>query len=118
MTVTNNMLTQPQSYKLMRWLDDDHDMAARNTAASLGSMATATLGFKVTEHNIQSARSALGIEPAARGPRGPYKTKSVEILARELAKVMRALDIPVPADIDAIISHKRRPHDDLFNERG
>jgi hypothetical protein len=57
----NNLLTQADSYRLHRWIDEHRPDAAKLTAQALANKIAEDTGLKVTAYNAQSARLALGI---------------------------------------------------------
>ena len=114
-----NSLPQAQQYKLMRWVDDNHQRAADNTAAELAKLASADLGFSVTESNAQSARAALGIRPrhSGAGRRNGSIKSPAEVVARELVWLLKELGMPVDDELQSIASHTARPRTgDLFDK--
>ena len=56
-----NVLTNLNSHKLYSFLDENRETAQSCTAKVLAEVATAELGFAVTENNMDNARRESGI---------------------------------------------------------
>lgn len=69
----HSMLSQKDSYRLMRWLDEHKEDAVATTDGRLAQRLSKDLGMTVTLSNIGNARRALGLgkqeKTGLKGPR-------------------------------------------------
>ena len=56
-----NVLTNLNSHKLYKWIEENMASAQSCTAKELAESATAELGFEITENNMDNARRESGI---------------------------------------------------------
>ena len=92
----NNSLTQAQAAKLYAWLDSHRSFAAGTTARDVAVAAVEELGFGITEHNVGSARRALGI---VKPKPEPPAADQVRILAAALVTLYRQAGLAPPREV-------------------
>lgn len=97
----SNLLTQADSYRLYRWIDEHRPDAARLTAEQLAEMATRDIGIKITPYNAQSARLALGIR-VSEIRQATTGGEDLKALAGEVCDLALHLGRPLPAAIARI----------------
>ena len=100
-----NVLTNLNSHRLYKWIEENMALAQSTTAKELATSASEELGFTVTESNADTARRESGIVMRPVVETGDDTTKvDIRTLARVISTIAVACGIVTPDSVIDIIN--------------
>lgn len=106
---TRTVLSQPDFYKVCRWLEDPANREGVHHYSTLRANAAKALGFnEVPYTTMKDAVKATGcdIERPAKPPPGPIDTTAIErAYVLQLYSLCRKLAVPLNDDFKAIVQN-------------